>query len=96
MHSWMKGRNRDWTDEKRWRRVIPFELLAQSCANFKSCVIQQLHTQHKDHLRGKQNKEQKRPYVEESGPCDSIAQRSGYKRDVENKAHVSFNPQMWV
>ena len=43
-------------DEKRWREVIPFELLAVSCANCKSSVIQQLHTRHKHHLREAEEK----------------------------------------
>lgn len=38
------------TDEKTRRKVIPFELLAKSCANFKFCMIQQLQTRHREQL----------------------------------------------
>lgn len=88
------------TDEKRWREVIPFELLAQSCANFKSCVIQQLHTRHKDHLRGareKYYKKQRRPYLKEKRKCpDSLVEGSEFQSDVEYKAQVEFNSPLWV
>lgn len=45
-----KGTQRG-TDRTSRMKVIPLELLAKSCADFKFCMIQRLQIQHKDDLR---------------------------------------------